>query len=253
MLFVPAAFNGHPTEALLDSAAESSFISPAFARAIGLDGGTSVTVRGSGAAPVVATLVDGVMLAVAGRRLQGVTVAVVDLSDIGRRLIGRPIDAIVGREIFDVVRLFIDIGAARFHPVDAAPRGVALPLTSADGTERLAISIEGRPAAAEFDLGNGSGVLVGGAWAAANGLFDGRPVGVATGGGIGGARQRRTIMLRELAVGGRQFRDVPASVDDSRNAAEANIGIAILRQFRITTDFAGHRLWLDPIAGAAGA
>lgn len=39
--------------------------------------------------------------------------------------------------------------------------------------------------------------------------------------------------------------DVPAEIDDTETAADANVGVRLLQHFRITTDFAGSRLWLD--------
>jgi hypothetical protein len=39
---------------------------------------------------------------------------------------------------------------------------------------------------------------------------------------------------------------VPASIDPQSSASDVNIGVAILRHFWITTDFANHAVWLDP-------
>jgi hypothetical protein len=108
----------------------------------------------------------------------------------------------------------------------------------------MPILIEGNPVQAEFDLGNGAGLLIGRAFAARAGLIDGRPIGQASGGGLGGARVRETLVVRDVEIAGRRFRDMRASVDDSAGAADANIGVDILRHFHITTDFPHHRLWL---------
>jgi hypothetical protein len=40
-------------------------------------------------------------------------------------------------------------------------------------------------------------------------------------------------------------RDVPAAIDPTSNAADLNVGTAILKHFVITTDFPRHALWLE--------
>jgi hypothetical protein len=100
---------------------------------------------------------------------------------------------------------------------------------------------------AEFDLGNGSEVLVGKAYAERIGLLaPGRIVGRGEGGGIGGKRNRDIVVLKTLEVGGRTFENVRAAIDDTATAADVNIGTSILRRFLITTDYPQHALWLAP-------
>ena len=59
-LMISARINGHPVQALLDSAAEMTLIDPDFARALKLSAGTSVTGQGSGAENFEAKMVEGV-------------------------------------------------------------------------------------------------------------------------------------------------------------------------------------------------
>jgi hypothetical protein len=96
-----------------------------------------------------------------------------------------------------------------------------------------------------FDLGNGSDMMIGAAYAQSAGvLSDGRPVTKAAGGGIGGAVTRDTVILKSLAIAGRRFADVIAGIDRTGSAANLNVGVRLLRSFKITVDFAQHRLWL---------
>src|SRR5262249_41955234 len=104
----------------------------------------------------------------------------------------------------------------------------------------------GAPVHATFDLGNGTGTLVGAAYAERAGLLQNRTVTTNEGGGIGGAHQRRHITLPQNAFADRTFTDVPANIDDNSNADDLNLGVDILQNFHITTDFSAHRIWLQP-------
>jgi len=249
-LLVDARVNGQAVKALLDSAAEATLIDPAFAGALKLASGTTVMGQGSGDASFDAALIKGVELQVFGVTLPDQTVAVTELADVGRRLLGQPLDVILGREIFDAARLRIDIEGRRITvmPRDTVPPGIRLELTTENGVETLPVRLEDAgEQRAVFDLGNGSEVLVGSKLAARLHLLtDGRQVSSARGGGLGGETSRQLIPLHSLEVAGRTFREVPAAIDSQPSAADLNIGVSILRHFVITSDFAAHTLWLQP-------
>ena len=247
-LYIPATINGVQTEAVLDSAAEVTLLDDEFAGRIGAGGGKAITARGSGAGSTKAELVEGVRVEAVGVKLPHVTVAVMDLDDVGQRLFGRKLDAIVGRELFDAGRLAIDIegGSVRPLPRHAKPKGQRLPLQTYRGNETIPVSIEGRrPVRAEFDLGNGSDMLIGKSYARRLGLLD-RSHAREEGGGIGGAVSRRIVTLRSVRLGGRTFHNVRAAIDEQPHAADANVGVKLLRQFRIVTDFPQKAVWLEP-------
>ncbi|NNM75327.1 hypothetical protein HJG53_00175 [Sphingomonas sp. ID1715] len=248
-LFIPARINGVATEAVLDSAAESTIVDDDFARRIGMGKGKAVTARGSGG-KAEAELVEHARLDVLGVDLPDVTLAVIDLDDVGKRLFGRKLDAIVGRELFDAARLQIDIEGGQVAAIgrDRRPAGTKLPLQTFHGIETIPVTIEGFAARAEFDLGNGSDLLIGKAFAQKTGLWA-RSHGVEGGGGIGGAVQRRIVTVRAIRIAGVTFRDVRAAIDEQANAADANVGVKLLRKFRIVTDFADKAVWLQPRHG----
>src|SRR5262249_46388855 len=108
-LLLATQVNGHAVDALFDSAAEGSFLDRAFAQKIGLAGGGAATVKGSGEKNFSTPLAKGVTLSALGLTLHDQTVAVTDLSDVGKRLLGHSLDMILGREIFDAARLRIDV------------------------------------------------------------------------------------------------------------------------------------------------
>lgn len=248
-LFIAARFNGVATEAVLDSAAESSFVDDEFADRIGASGGQPVTARGSGGA-AEARLVPDVTVEAAGLKLAPTAIGVTDLDGVGARLFGHRLDAIVGRELFDAARIAIDIEgrSLRVLPRNAAPAGRKLRLAGHHGVETVPVSIEGGPPVrAEFDLGNGSDVLLGQDYASRRGLLDpARIVGTDSGGGVGGATTRPVVILSSLTIAGVTFRNVRAAISNQPNAADANIGVKLLRHFRIVSDFSRNAVWLQP-------
>jgi predicted aspartyl protease len=245
-LYVPATVTGVATEAVLDSAAEATIIDHDFARRIGTGRGRAVIARGSGG-EADAELIEHARIEAVGLTLPDVTIAVIDLDDVGKRLFGRKLDAIVGREVFDAARLSIDIegGAIAAIPRSPRPQGARLSLKPHHGIETVPVRIDGRKARAEFDLGNGSDLLIGKAFAERTGLLK-RVRATEKGGGIGGEVKRKIVTLRSVRLAGVVFRNVRAAIDEQPNAADANIGVKLLRHFRIVTDFPQRAVWLLP-------
>lgn len=249
-LMLAAQVNGHPVEALLDSAAEASFLDRRFAREIGLAGSESVTAKGSGEKNFEVLLAKGVTLGAAGLTFRDKTVAIADLSDVGQRLLGHRLDMILGRELFDAAALRIDIGRRELEVMDdrAKPRGIRLELKTVNGIEVFPVRVEGEEVLAAFDLGNGSNVLVSGSYARRRGLLtDGRAVSQDRGGGLGGETQRSVIALKSLEIAGRTLTNVAASVDEGDSATDLNIGISVLRHFVIVVDYGARALWLQAV------
>ena len=245
-VFVAVVVNRRTTMAVVDSGAELTVLDRDFAAALGLRGGAVATARGTGEATTEATLVGGAEIVVAGLRLRPARVAVIDLGDVSRRLKMARIDVILGRDLFDAAPLAIDLAAGTLAVGGMRPRGVQLPLTGGRGVETLPVTIEGLAAQADFDLGNGGTVLIGAGFASRHRLLDdGRATAAIRGGGIGGATMQTTLALRTLDLAGHRFYDVPAAIDSSPTAADANIGVRLLRRFGIVTDFPNRAVWLD--------
>ena len=247
-LFLPVTVNGRQAVALLDSAAEMTILDDDFAALLGLESVGSATAHGSGEAAMEARFADHVAIEAAGVGLEQ-RVAILDLGEVSQRLIGRPVALILGRELFDNARLRIDVEGGTLSLAEGPPaRGVRLPLGEHRGTPTIPADVEGHePVQAVFDLGNGSEVLIGHAYAERIGLTaPQRIVERRSGGGLGGVRQRDIVALRNLRVGGREFRDVPAAIDPGETASDLNLGTSILRHFIITTDFANRAVWLEP-------
>ena len=244
-LFIPATVNRVSTEALLDSGAEATVVDPVLAAKANLPKGKAQVIKGSGgAAP--AHIVEGVTVGALGIELHPDAVVVLDLTDLSKRLIKRPTHAIVGRELLDTARLAINISGGEISTVsrDVEPRGEKLPLTGHAGIEGIPVNANGVAAQAEFDLGNGSDVLISREMVKKLGL---KIIGKKSGGGIGGALSRDVVRLNSLEVAGKKFHNVTATIDDQPSHNDLNVGTEILKNFAITTDFKDRAVWLQPL------
>lgn len=243
-LFVPVEVQGEPAEALLDSGAELTLLDRRFADQLGVQEGKQVEARGTGAGTISAELVENVDISALGRDFTLPVVAVIDLSDVAARLIGQPLPVILGREIFDAGKLAIDIdaGTIAFVAEQELPGGLRLLLTAAHGIETVPVLFGEMEVSADFDLGNGSGLLLSSELASQLKL---EPVGIEPAGGIGGAAARPVVYVRELTLAGRLFRNIRAHVLENLQVP-ANVGVGILRRFRIVTDFPNRAIFLDP-------
>jgi hypothetical protein len=182
-----------------------------------------------------------------GVELHPDALVVLDLSDLSQRLIKRPTQAIVGREVFDAARLRIDIARGDIAAVgrETTPDGTKLPLTGHAGIEGIPVKANGMTAQAEFDLGNGSDVMISRDLVRKLKL---KILGKRAGGGIGGSIQRDFVRLDRLEIAGRTFSNVPAAIDDQPSHNDMNVGTSILKNFLITTDFKDRAVWLQPLS-----
>lgn len=245
-IFIQAAIKGVSTEALLDSGAEASLVDPALARRAGLPPGVEIEVKGSGGAEK-ARFVYGPHIVAGGIDLGEQELVILDLGELSKRLIKRPTQMILGRQLFDSARLRIDILGGTWDVLKPEDKvsGTALKLEKHAGIEAAPVTVNGVAALADFDLGNGSKVMISKVMADKLGL---KPHGQETGGGIGGQLVRDLVMIDRLEVAGKTFRNVEAGIDALENAGDLNIGTSILQHFIISTDFSGRTVYLEPRA-----
>jgi predicted aspartyl protease len=245
--FVRVTVNGQPVTGLLDTAAELTLIDDDTAARLGLTVTGGATAHGSGAATMEARFADHVAVEAVGVSVE-LRAGILDLGEVSGRLIGRPVEMLLGRDLFDNARLRLDYAAGTLTVAEGVPRGVRLPLGEFRGVPTVPAAVEGHaPVAAVLDTGNGTEVLVGSVYARRIGLLTpDRIVAHGQGGGLGGVRTRDIVILRTLTIAGRTFRNVRAAIDPGETASDLNIGTSILRHFVLTTDFAGHQVWLEP-------
>lgn len=258
-IVAPGTVNGHKVEFLLDSGASVTVLDKAFARSIGIPVGQSIEATGSGGKQA-AEIISGVTFTIGGLTLSNATVAVIDFSDLSAEL-GRPMDVVLGRELFDNAALDIDwqAGTLNVHSPDrlkpaAAAREVKLgrrgPFNSID------IAIDGeKPVTALFDLGNGGALsLPERYWSKVPSLAK-LNYAESKSGGVGGLHASRAVTVGSVTYGGQRFRAVPATLSgELKNGAEdsPNAGIGFLKQFKVTLDLGHDRMFLEPLANPPG-
>lgn len=257
-IIVPAKLNGHETNVLLDTGASATTIDRAYARSIGIPPGRKIVGKGAGGI-VEAELASGITLEIGGMRLDKMNVGVIDLGMVSRA-IGRPVTVVLGREFFNSAVVSIDWGESRlqlrsheaFRPAGDAN---LLQLSRKGPFNTIPVSIAGAGQIdALLDLGNGGAlVLPRTSWAAhpelANLHFaEGRT------GGVGGLHPARSALVPQVTLAGKTFTNVPASLSESGNDYDptqmANVGIGLLKQFRVDLDLGRDRIYLAPRSGA---
>ena len=257
-VYLSGELNGVATDVVLDSGAGMTVVDRAFAERLKLRPEGELEARGTGG-HVAAGLVTGLTLKVAGVEIGPVSAAVIDLSDVGRRL-GRPLPVILGKELFHALVVDLDYPLSRLRLHDAATfrydgpgRKVDL-LPGEEGHKSLRISIEGgEPVVVGLDTGQGGALSVFRHYTDARRLLDGRRVSESRGGGVGGATVSRLATLRSVSIAGYSLRNVPATFQttDVRGAfdtkrQEGNLGAGILSRFRVLFDYSRAALWLEP-------
>lgn len=263
-IYIPAMVGGTETHVLLDSGAEATVLDKSFARKAGIQRTGIVTAVGTGGRQE-AEIASGVTLRIGDMELRDLTVVLIDLSGV-ERMIGRPIPVILGKEVFNatVIDLDFQARAIAFHEAASftpAAGQVEVPVTVSNGIRSVPVSIEGgAPVPFDFDLGNGSPLLVYSSLAKAAGLLtDGRPVSKSLSGAVGGMKERDVATVKALSFGGVTFTDIPTVFQsdggdtNESNRTMGNIGMPILNRFRLTTDFSRDRLYLTPVPEAVAA
>ena len=242
--------NGQRTTALLDSAAEMTILDDDFAARLGLvpdrQRDRARLGRGDDARPASPSM--SLIEALGGS--MAMRVGILDLGEVSQRLIGRNVDLLLGRELFDRA------GSGSTLPAARSRRSTASRAACACRSASIAASRPSPPRSramsrsqAVFDLGNGSDVLIGRAYAERIGL-------TAPGPDRRAASRRRPRRRAASATSSCCARFDPrrarpsatcrAAIDPGETASDLNIGTSILRHFLIATDFAGRAIWLEP-------
>lgn len=262
-IYFPARINGRETVVLLDSGADSSAIDKGYATSIGLASKGGFAGMGSGGSDVVG-FIGGVEVQVGALTLHDLTVASLDLAAVGKR-IGHPLPFVLGNELFSELAVDIDFANHRLALRDPAtlakPAGaVEVPLIQVISNRSVPVSVEGlAPVQFDFDLGNGSPLLVYPAFYQQNRLLDGRRTSQTLGGAIGGVHPETVATLRQVQFAGVAFSDMPAIFTPdtvsgvNSNRTLGNIGLPVLSRFHLIIDYTHDRLYATPYAGAAAA
>jgi hypothetical protein len=258
-IILPAEVNGFETYAILDSGAEMTALDTEVARTAGLTGTGSVTAEGTGGTAEV-QFASNVTILVGDLELRDVTVAILELGELGRRLLGRPIPVILGKELFNETVVDIDYPNSRiaFHDpelwsYDGGGTTVALPELADSRVVEVSVE-DGEPIVATFDIGQGSALTLFEAFVNGSGLLDGRRTSTRRGGGVGGEVVSPITTLRTLAFGGVEFKNVPVTLSIGAEGSfdtehqQGNLGTDIFNRFRMMVNYGSDELYLEPDA-----
>jgi hypothetical protein len=250
-MVLQGSVNGVETPMLLDSGAGVTTLDDDFAKKIGLEEGMPITAQGTGGSEQ-GRLVQDVTIQAGNLRLAGVSVLVLDLEKI-EKAIGRPLPAILGREVFvnSVIGIDFDRQLMTLSPSKGftAPAGATEVKLRRDSTlHYLPVSIDGlSPVEAALDLGNGGALSISKEYFDANPRLADLPYAVGLGGGVGGLHEDRRATVPTVTVAGFTLPGVPAdfrSVPKGPYAGRANAGIQLFKPFHLTLDLGHDRLWL---------
>lgn len=253
-LFVPVVINGVGAQAILDTGAARSSLDATFAKQIGIKAsgfffGEMIQgpVRGAYARDVVVRIGEALV------RADGAVT--LDYSQLSREL-GRPVQVVLGRELFETFVVELDIAAGEAAVLPRAGYGPAsgaqlVPLSRLRGRMTAPVILEDLPPLrATVDIGNDVALIVS-PTAAVRRLLQGRRTSTALIGGEGSGAIAQLASARRLEVAGQAFADVPFQVAPRTLAADANLGLPVLQRFKLALDFGGRRMWLASGAGMA--
>jgi predicted aspartyl protease len=249
----PILIDGKAAEAWLDSGAGATVVDAAFAKRIGLELGAAIRAHGV-SGEVTDVRLAKTDLAAGDLAMPGRRVVVMDLSAV-QRLVGRPVQVLLGRDVFDEAIVQIDFEGRRitllpregFQP----PPGTPVALKRSGDLKSVPIRVAAVEMPAILDLGNAGGLLIDQEFADHYGLLDGRRASTTLGVGADGAREETQTTVDRLELGGLTFTGVPTTATPNLSSkAPANVGLQVLSRFRLTIDFAGDRIWLAPYPDA---
>jgi len=255
-IFMPTLLNGIATDSILDSGAGITVIDAALAEAAGIVGGGSLAASGTGGNTEV-QIASGVSMTIGNLEIRDLTVAIMDMSALSTRLLGRPIPIILGKEVFTEMIVDVDYPNERiaFHDPDSwsyAGEGSVVPLLEHNDARIVPITVEGGDTIhVGFDIGQGSALTLFENYVNSTGLLDGRATTTGLGGGVGGAVLSTRTSVRSMTFGGVRFENVPASLALGAVGAfdtedeQGNLGTGIFNRFRMIVNYPEDELYLE--------
>ncbi|MBO9545893.1 retropepsin-like aspartic protease [Caulobacter sp.] len=250
---------GRNVQALLDSGASVSHIDVDLARAIGLQGTGAFQAPGTSGATVAVQAAECPPITIDSMTVSGLRVGLTDLAP-ARASIGRPVEVILGQDIFDHVVVEIDFGAGRVAFVEPARYRPAagtrsLPIGRVGFVPTVQVEFEDiGPADFALDLGNAAAPLViyGSFWKPRE-MLTRRPWSTTMSADIAGPREVKQASVSTVVFAGWTFRDLPAlfvDLDKGKGSERlaGNIGLPILDRFTLAFDYPSSRLYLSPNA-----
>ncbi|MBY8822535.1 aspartyl protease family protein [Sphingomonas colocasiae] len=247
---VPVTIAGIPFSAVLDSGATRSVIDRRIADRLGLTAQAGYTARG------LTDDVEGAIGEAATVRIGDIALSlsmgVLDLGALSTAS-SRPIDVVLGREIFEQGIVDIDFRKERirFLNRDCRPgdgRAIVLPLRNKDGMYSVTAAVEGR-GDVDFllDLGSTVSVYLSPSYALETKLLEGKKVSTGMTAGMEGLDLSLLSTLRSFNLAGVEFRNVPVAIPERWSQQTSGvIGLPVLARFRVQIDAAAGHIRLTP-------
>ena len=248
---LPAGVNGFNTRAILDSGSGATVIDARFADRVHLTGGETRTLTGLSGKIQGRILRDvSIELDLDVRRAPVVIVG--DLGSIAAAL-GRPVELLLGADVFADRCLALDFAGGRFATASSGA------FTGGQGWQRLALakgakreltvtaSVAGSPPVQLMvDTGSSTALMLSTAFLKEQGLLEGRRISSAVLGGIEGTREVTALTLDRLTLAGLDVTAVPTLglLDWQPTGPVGNIGLPVIGQFGVVFDVSRDSLWL---------
>jgi predicted aspartyl protease len=251
---VPVTIAGVAFSAVLDSGATRSVIDRRIAGQLGLRMQPGYTARG------LTRDVEGAIGEAATVRIGDIALSlsmgVLDLGALSKAS-SRPIDVVLGREIFEQGIVDIDFrkGRIRFLNRDCRrrdDRAIVLPLRNKDGMYSVTATVEGkRDVDFLLDLGSTVSVYLSPSYALEAKLLEGKKVSTGMTVGMEGLDLSLLSTLRSFNLGGVEFRNVPVAIPERWSQQTSGvIGLPVLARFRVQIDAAAGNIRLTPAGDA---
>ena len=246
---------------ILDSGYEYSLLDSATAQAAGIAVSAPASVAEPGGS-VSQGWARAVPLEVSGRPFHPDSLAVLPLSGLAP-VVGKPLAGLLGHDFFERYVVTIDYASRTVELASPEnwrpPAGATETRVWIEDGEPFALAtlwVAGRsvPAKLKLDTGSLSGLGLNGSFVAQNRLFPaGWPSRPMEGIAVGGATRNFVSRLDSMEIGGVVIPQpvVGWSEDLARIGDAGTIGAPNLSRFRVTFDYARHRLVLQPRADAA--
>ncbi len=251
---ISAQVGGSPVRAVLDSGSGASIMSTALAAKLGLSNGERRMIYGlSAKAPVKLVRDVDVLLARETRRLPFAVVA--DLSAISAAF-GRPIDILLGADMFTGSCIALDFGNRRLAVAKsgtflAGPGWQSVALGRGSKQELfIRASVAGlAPVPLMLDLGSSAALMLSSAYARDQGLLSGKPLSTAALGGVDGVKINDIFTILNMNIEGLNVSNIPTlgMREWLGTSTVGNIGFPLIAQFDVVFDVTAGFVWFRPL------
>lgn len=250
---VSAQVGGSPVRAVLDSGSGASIMSTALAAKLGLTGERRMIFGLSAKAPVLLVRDIDVLLARETRRLPFAVVA--DLGAVSAAF-GRPIDILLGADVFTGSCIALDFGGSRLAVAKTGtfkggPGWKSVALGRGSKQELfIRASVAGLdPVPLMLDMGSSAALMLSSAYVRDQGLLTGKLVSTAALGGVDGVKTNDIFTIPKITIEGLSASNIPTLGMRSwlGTSTIGNIGLPLIAQFDVVFDVTAGFVWFRPL------